>query len=550
MTMATDHLATGAAHHADAQSAFSLFGRRDFLTTLGAGVFVFFTVRDADAQGHPGPPPLPTDPNAFLRIGEDGRVTCFTGKIEMGQGVVSSLALMLADELDAPLEAVDMVMGDTARCPWDMGTFGSLTTRAFAPSLRAAAAEARAVLIALAAERLGVPAGQLATKAGAVVDTRSPDRKIGFGQLTRGKAIARFVGPKPALKGRSELQLTGRPLLRRDALEKVSGKAQFAGDVRLPGMLYAAVLRPPAHGATLVKLDASAAKEIAGAQVVELGGLVAVLHTLPDVAERALHAIRAEHQPPPPGPDDTTIFDHLLKVAPAPMIVAQAGDLAAGEKLASAWHEATYLNSYVAHAAIETHTALAQVERDRATVWASTQNPFTAQKEVAEAVGLPVDKVRVITPFVGGGFGGKTNNRQAIEAARLSKAVGRPVQVAWSRAEEFFYDTFRPAALVKIRSGLDARASWRAGITKSSTPATGAASSSTTCPTTARGLSARAGRARPGCTRWPQAPGAPRATTRTPSRASRRSTPWRRSRTRTRSTSGSGTSPTRGCSRC
>jgi isoquinoline 1-oxidoreductase len=183
--------------------------------------------------------------------------------------------------------------------------------------------------------------------------------------------------------------------------------------------------------------------------------MVAVLHEFPDVAEKALEKIKSEFDLPEPTVDDKTIFDHLLKADPQGRAVSEGGDLAEGRKLATKTIEQTYLNSYVAHAAMETHSALAKVEADKATIWASTQNPFGAQGEIAEAIGLPAQKVRVITPFVGGGFGGKTRNTQAVEAARLSKAVGKPVQVVWSRAEEFFYDTFRPAAIVKISSGID-----------------------------------------------------------------------------------------------
>ena len=138
------------------------------------------------------------------------------------------------------------------------------------------------------------------------------------------------------------------------------------------------------------------------------------------------------------------------------MFCTSDGDLEAGRKLAVKTVEATYLDGYVAHSAMETHTALAQIEGGKATVWASTQNPFGAQGEIARALGFPAEKVRVITPFVGGGFGGKTYNQQAVEAARLAKITGKPVQVMWSREEEFFYDTFRPAAIVKISSGVDA----------------------------------------------------------------------------------------------
>ena len=202
-------------------------------------------------------------------------------------------------------------------------------------------------------------------------------------------------------------------------------------------------------------VDTAPAKALAGVQVIQDGDLVAVLHELPDVAEAALEKIKAEFEVPEPSVDDKTIFDHLLKAAPQGKVAAEDGDLAEGRKLAAKTFEQTYLNSYVAHAAMETHTALAKVEGEKATIWASTQNPFGAQREIAEAIGLPPQKVRVISPFVGGGFGGKTRNTQAVEAARLSKAVGKPVQVAWSRAEEFFYDTFRPAAIVKISSGID-----------------------------------------------------------------------------------------------
>jgi isoquinoline 1-oxidoreductase len=136
-------------------------------------------------------------------------------------------------------------------------------------------------------------------------------------------------------------------------------------------------------------------------------------------------------------------------------VVARGGNLEEGKQAAEKKFESTYLNSYVAHAPMETHTALAQIEGEKATVWASTQNPFTLQGEIARAIGFPPQNVRIITPFVGGGFGGKTTNTQAVEAARLAKAVGKPVQVAWNRAEEIFYDAFRPAAVVKINSGID-----------------------------------------------------------------------------------------------
>jgi isoquinoline 1-oxidoreductase len=434
--------------------------RREFFKRFGGGIFVFVSLGDYLAaqeagRGRGNRPGLPSDFNAFLRIGEDGRVACFTGKIEMGQGVITSLAQMLAEELETPLDSVDMVMGDTDLCPWDMGTFGSMTTRFFGPPLRAAAAEGKAVLLALAAESLNVPQEQLVAKDGAIFDQQNNQRRLTYGQLTQGKKIERHLKGRPPLKAVSAFSVVGKPVLRRDALAKVTGKAQYAGDIRLPGMLYARILRPPAHGAKLKSVDTAPAKDIAGAQVVQDGDLIAVLHELPDVAAKAAARIQAQFDVPPASVDDKTIFAHLLKVASEGNVVAQGGDLDEGRKLARKTFQQTYLNSYVAHAAIETHTALASIEGDKATVWASTQNPFSAQGEIAQALGFPAQNVRVIAPFVGGGFGGKSRNTQAVEAARLAKLTGKPVQVAWSRAEEFFHDTFRPAAIVKISSGID-----------------------------------------------------------------------------------------------
>ena len=430
--------------------------RRDLFRVLGGGIIVFLSAgRHAEAQRRGGGPALPEDYNAFLRIGEDGRVTCFTGKIEMGQGVVTSLAQMLADELDVPLDAVDMVMGDTDLCPWDMGTFGSMSTRFFGPPLRAAGAEARRVLIDLGSERLAVPADRLVVENGVVHDRQDPAKRVSYAELAKGQRIERWIAEEVPVKAPGELTIAGKPVTRRDARGKVTGQAQYAADIRLPGMLCASILRPPAHGATLKSVDLSAAKGMPGVQVVQDGDLIAVLHEHPDEAARALTKVKAEFDVPEPTVDDNTIFDHLISVADGGRDVARGGDLKAGEAAAAEVLEETYLNGYVAHSPMEPHAATATIEGEKATVWASTQAPFRAKDEVVEALGMPAANVHIITPFVGGGFGGKTRNLQVVEAARLAKLTGRPVQVAWTRDEEFFYDSFRPAAVVKIRSGID-----------------------------------------------------------------------------------------------
>jgi isoquinoline 1-oxidoreductase len=430
--------------------------RREMLKILGSGIIILIPASEVAAfpQGRRRSR-YPEDFNAFLRIGEDGRVTGFTGKIEMGQGIHTSFAQMLADELDVSLSAVDMVMGDTQRCPADMATVGSRSTTGFGPTLRAAGAQARAVLIELASEHLAVPRDRLVVEDGVVHDRGDPARSVSYGRLARGRHIEQRLDERVPIKRRAEHRVCGRDALRADAMDKVTGHARFAGDVRLSGMLYARILRPPVHGARLDGVDTAPAEAIDGVQVVRDEDLVAVLHEQPDVAERALARIEAEYARPSTTVDNTTIFEHLVQSAPPPETVASAGNLDEGRRRATRNFEATYLNQYVAHAPMETHTALAQVEKSAATVWVSTQAPSWVQSAVAGDLGIPQEKVRVITPFVGGGFGGKTSNRQAAEAARLSQLVGKPVQVAWTRAEEFFYDTFRPAAVIKMKSGID-----------------------------------------------------------------------------------------------
>lgn len=437
--------------------------RREFIKLLGGGIFVFFTPGEPwsmlqQAQRRGFDRGYPEDFNAYLRIAPDGQITCFTGKTELGQGVETSLAQILAEELDVPLQSVNTILGDTALCPWDMGTFGSRTIKYFGPALRQAAVEAKGVLLELAAEALKLPVERLVTRDGFVVDQQNPASRISYGALAKGQTIARHIDPKPKPEPVSSHTICGQPFGRKDALLKVTGKAQYAGDIRVPDMMCARILRPPVHGAKLKSVDTSEAEKMPGVRIVRDGDLIAALHSSFDLAEAALSKIKAEFERPPADAavDNETIYDHLVKVAPPGDIVEEKGNLEEGRKLSATLFEETYLTPYVAHAPLEPHTALAKIEGDRATVWASTQRPFGAQEEVAQALGLPLVNVRIITPYVGGGFGGKNRNQQVVEAARLAKLAGVPVQVAWSREEEFFYDTFQPAAVVKITSGLDA----------------------------------------------------------------------------------------------
>ena len=429
--------------------------RRAFLQLLGGGIVVLVSLDPTALLADEARRLYPEDFNAYLVIGRDGRVTVFSGKIEMGQGVMTSQAQMVAEELGVDLAAIDMVLGDTDRCPWDMGTFGSLTTRMFGPALRAAAAQARLVLTTLAAERLGVPADRLEIRHGVAVVAGDPARSVSYAQLAKGARITRVVDRKAVLRAAADFQVMGLSPQRLDAVEKVTGVARYAADLRLPGMLYGRVLRPPMHGASLATLDTAAAAALPGVTVVRRDDLVAVLHADPEAAAAALEAVRATWRLPEAKLDRDSIFGHILAASDELTDVASRGDIGAARAGAVRTFETTYRKGYVAHAPLEPHAALAELKDGRMTVWASTQTPFPARDRIAAVLGMSAKDVRVITPFVGGGFGGKSASDQAIEAARLAQITGKPVQVAWTRAEEFFKDTFDPAAVVRIASGVD-----------------------------------------------------------------------------------------------
>ncbi len=432
--------------------------RRDFFKLLGGGIIIFFNpLGIIDMPGSPADQArtLPKDYNAFLRIAEDGTVSCFTGKIEMGQGVITSLPQMMADELNVSLDKIKMVMGDTDLCPWDGGTWGSLTTRSFGVSMRAAAAEARGVLLDLASVQLGVPVTQLEVRDGIISNIKDPKKSVSYSQLTKGKRIEKYLDAKPAVEDHTKFTYVGKSYKHSDGKIKVTGEAKFTGDLKLPGMLFARILRPPSHGAKLTSVDYTEAEKVEGTKVVRDGDLVAVLNENQDKADKAIMKIKAEYSFNEMPVNDKTVFDWMLKADSNAVVVKSNGNMEDGLRLSEKVFNSEFHDPYLAHAPIETHTALAQLEGDKMTVWASVQTPFPLQEAISREIGFPLEKVRVIVPFVGGGFGGKAANNQGVEAAKLAKLAGKPVMLVWSRDEEFFYDTFHSAGVVKIRSGID-----------------------------------------------------------------------------------------------
>ena len=432
--------------------------RRDFLKKLGGGIIVVFCVGKLSllqGYGQNTSEDL-LDFNAYIRVKEDGRVDCYTGKIEMGQGITTSLAQVLAEELEVSIYSIDMIMGDTELCPYDAGTWGSLTTRFTDPVLRAAAAEAREVLIDLASEYLGVSETMLDVSEGTVFVKSNKSKKVSYAELTKGKKIVKTLKEKPEVKISKDFKIIGKPVISLDAESKVTGKAKYTGDIKLPGMEYATIIRPEVFGSKKLTVDSSKLSKFEGATLVEDEDMIAVVHPDPEIANKAAKKIKVTWEAPKAKADNETIFQYLDDNIKEKKVFEESGNLTAGRKASETIVEAKYYDGYKAHGSIETHSATCYWKDGKLTMWASSQTPFGTREQLAKTFDIALEKVHLKQIFLGGGFGGKIYNRQAIEAAKISKISGKPVQLVWSRREEFMYDRFRTAALMKATSGVDA----------------------------------------------------------------------------------------------
>jgi isoquinoline 1-oxidoreductase len=438
--------------------------RRDFFKILGAGIAVFAVTKDALAAQETAPghrsfhnEELPKDISAWLHIGEDGSVTGFTGKAEIGQNIRTALAQTIADELRVPFEAVRMVTADTFLTPFDAGTFGSRTTPTITPQLRRVASAARDLLIEAAAKEWNVaPAGLVA--ADAKVTDLASGRSLKYAELAKGKMLAQNLPAEDPITPATQWTIAGQAIPKVDARAFVTGKHQYTTDLRPDGMLYGKVLRPPSFGAALAACDDSAAKAMAGVVVVRDGNFVGVVAPSAHEAQLALAAMHAEWKEVPQI-SDKEIFSYLKQNASPKSedrFRKQKGSVEEG--LAAAAHrvEATYNVAYIAHAPLEPRAAVAQWKGGKLTVWTGTQRPFANRDELADVFHIPESSVRVIVPDTGSAYGGKHTSDAAIEAARLSRAAGRPVKVVWTREEEFTWAYFRPAGVIEIKSGIAA----------------------------------------------------------------------------------------------
>ena len=433
--------------------------RRDFFKFLGAGVLVFSVLRQnawsqesGRARAWKGDS-LPREIDAWLHIGENGKVTVYTGKVEVGQNIRTSLSQGVAEELHVSVEQIELVMGDTQLTPFDMGTFGSRTTPIMNLQLRKVAAAARDLLIDLASARWQTDRQHLVAADGKVMDPKT-NRSVEYAALVKGQRLAQRIPTEDPLTPAASWTVMGQSLPKLNGIDFVTGKHRYPSDQKLPDMWYGKILRPPAFGATLLSVDSRKAEQT-GATVVRDGNFVGVAAPSSGLAAAAIASIHAEWKSEPQ-PSSKELFDYLKKNTDDGTDPSGDGDRYdvgnVDEAFASSGPRVpqTYTVSYIAHVPLEPRAALAKWDGDNLTVWTGTQRPFGVRDELAEAFRMPEDRVRVLMPDTGSAYGGKHTGETAIEAARLARAARRPVKVVWTREEEFTWAYFRPAGVIDV----------------------------------------------------------------------------------------------------
>ena len=435
----------------------SALDRRDFLKVLGGGLLICLTHTSSLAQESGrafGAHELPKDLSAWLHIATDGQVKVFTGKVEVGQNIRTSLAQLVAEELKVPFEAITMVMGDTDLTPWDMGTFGSRTTPTMGPQLRTMAAAAREMLLEIAAKRWHVAAASLTAADGKITDPQNV-RSLAYGELTRGEKLVKTVSTEESLTPPKEWKVAGTAVPKAEGRDFVTGKHKYPSDITRPEMMFGAVLRADGFNATLASLDTSAAEKFPGVKVVRDGDFIGLVAPDAFTAENAVSAIHAKWNVPAQ-PSNRGLFAYLKNNPESARddgpqhVTGSVAQALAGADLKL---EEQYTVAYIAHAPLEPRAAVAEWTDGKLTVWTGTQRPFGVRDELVQAFHLSPSQVRVIQPDMGSGYGGKHTGEAAIEAARLAKAAGKPVKVVWTRTEEFTWAYFRPAGLIEIKAG-------------------------------------------------------------------------------------------------
>ncbi|HET9364531.1 MAG TPA: molybdopterin cofactor-binding domain-containing protein [Candidatus Angelobacter sp.] len=438
--------------------------RRDLFKLLGSGLIVGICVKKGLTQESgraTNSEDAATDLASWLHIGEDGKVTVFTGKAEMGQNIRTSLTQQVAEELRVPMSSIKLVMGDTDLTPFDMGTFGSRTTPQMGTRLRSVSANARGLLVEMAAKHWNVDPSTLSAKDGMVVSSKA-GKSISYGELTQGKKLVEISESDPEPESPTQWHIAGSSASKVDGKAFVTGAHQYTSDISRPGMLHGKVFRPPAFNSKVISVDTKKAEQVPNVAVVHDGDFIGVAAPEPELAQKALVMVDVQTQAPPQI-DDAALFDYLRKNPDneehgrfGGRGSNSAGSVETGMASAAKTLSQTYTVSYIQHAPLEPRAAVAEWQDGKLTVWTGTQRPFAVKEDLASAFHISQDHVRVIVPDTGSAYGGKHTGECAVEAARLAKGAGKPVKLVWTREEEFTWAYFRPAGVIDVKSGIAA----------------------------------------------------------------------------------------------
>jgi nicotinate dehydrogenase subunit B len=388
----------------------------------------------------------------WIAIEPDGTVIAYSGKVETGTGVRTALTQIVAEELDVPLDRVQLVMGDTGRAPDEGYTAGSMTVRMSGGQLRIAAAEARLALMEAAANRLGVSMEQLEARDGVIAVNDAPQQSISYGSLQGGRLFARQMSGTAPLKRPQEYRIVGADVRRVDLVGKFTGAPSFVHDLRLPGMLHGRVVRSRRPGARVLAVDTSAIRD---AQVIRKGNFIAVLAEREEQAFKAASQIRVTWEESADLPPMDNLYEWMRAQPSVDHVVAESGDAEGAMRQAAKRMHAIYEQPFQAHASIGPSCAVAEEQDGMLTIWASSGGVYPLRGALADLLNLPPERIRVIHMEGAGAYGQNGTEDVAADAALLAHEVGRPVRVQWSRRDEFIGEPKAAAMVMEVTAGLD-----------------------------------------------------------------------------------------------
>ena len=448
-----------------------LLGGGALVVSIGAAVSLdtVLSLQTALAQGAK-PPLTPDQLSSYVAVNADGTVSAFFGKMDMGHGLTVAIAQIVAEELDVPFKRVKVFMGDTANSVNQGGASGSTGIQNGGKQMRMAAAEARRVLVEMAAGLLSTPVEQLVVNDGVVSSRADATKRISYEQMLGGKYFnvqldwnkqfgnTLYAPGKAQPKNPSEHKIVGQPIKREDVAPKVFAQEDFVTDVKVPGMVHGRTIRPGVAGAVPVKVDESSIKDIPGAKVVWDKGFLGVVADKEWDAIQAAQKLKVEwSQIDAPFPEQASLYDHIRKASVRKRSVdKENGNVDEAFKNAAKVIEAEYEWPFQSHASMGPACALVQIKDGQVTCWSGTQKSHFVQEGLALTLGLPVDKVRVIYTSGPGSYGRNDADDCAMDAAVLAKAVGKPVRLQYMREEGTGWDPKGPASIHRARAALDA----------------------------------------------------------------------------------------------